>query len=370
MSEYLLIDTEGNEHSLGGSNLLSGVEHGWVMSQTIQRFGNQRDIDTFFYNCQTKESVAFPIAGNYPFRFEGYLKVVHTPFNAGGSSSTGLWDIVRTCPILDNSYKDIFVLQEDEGTFTVIDKNNHLQFRRSGDKLVRDCGLLDGKYLVLRDEQPSLVVYQKLNKQNRCYCIDLRSGMRHGPEFTCIGELSEGIRHVRLLDGKDYIVDKDWTILYELPLGVHIGGGGFERIESDVRCRNGLISVIGEKTSYLINQDGEMVIGPRKHRYIHNVGASRLLVSKGRELALADSLGNLITDFSYKSSSVLNACGSIDDCDNYFAENRLFVVKKHGRDLKFGCLDADGREVIPFVYDMVEVPKTFSFGYATVRYDE
>lgn len=370
MDKYFLIDRDGNEYCVEPAAMLTGVEHGWVISKKNYNYGERNCVDAFFYNCQTKERIDFPVDGHEPCCFEGELKVLYTPLDSGGIYSMGLWDIRQSCPLLDTSYKDIFAVHKDEDMFTVIDKREHLQIRCSGDKLVSDCCLLKGKYSYLYDEQPSLIVYQKINKQNRCYCIDLCTGKRRGPEFICIGELREGVRHVRLLDGKDYIVDKAWTVLFELPYPVYIGGGGFERIESDVTCRDGLISVIGEKTSYLINRDGEMVIGPKKHRYIHNVGASRLLVSKGKELALADTSGNLITDFCYKSSSILNAGGSIDVCDNHFTENRLFVVKKLGRDLKFGCLDTDGREVVPFVYDMVEDPQTFSFGYATVRYDE
>lgn len=369
-SENLIIDTAGKEYFRGEYGVMWGVYDGWVQCQNVHVKGSERLIETIFLNCQTKEVIQLPEEENIFFgQYRGKKQIIFMSYDKSKKLLTGLWDVMRARPLLSAAYTDVFHVPNSTDIYAVIDKKNHLQHRGEGDKLIQDFGAITDRYYVVEDERPSLVVHKKENKQNRCYCIDLQTGKKHGPEFICMGELWEGIRHVRLLDGKDYMVDRDWNILYELPLAVYIGGGGLERTESEVRCRDGLISIMGEKTSCLINRDGEIIIKPRKHRYIHNVGASSLLVSKGNHLALADVDGSPKTDFIYKSADILKDSGSIDCCDYAFSENRLFVIKKEGRLLKFGCLDSDGNECIPFIYDLANAPLMFSKGFASVVYD-
>lgn len=338
-NESFIIDRFGNELPFGRFWGIHVCPNGWLMPIDEPPSETSR---FHFIHREDGRMIDLPFREHRVYHCFGDLYAAHENDKSGANSF--LWSVREQRSILSKGYKLILPLTAPSGHFLVKDAHDHLQIRADGDKLLEDLGKLPDKLIWMWEEDRPFYIPYKTYKDDRLRCVDLMTGKKFGPEFTCIGDLREGMRYMRTPDGKDYFVDKDWNILFELPYPAHL----LDNVtDPDIQCRDGLISIESDNFCYLMDASGQVLIPPRKHRYLHNVGEKRLLISKGPNYALADATGAQLTDYLYRSGYFLHAH------PYSFSEQRLHLVKKTDKkNEKVGFLDPDGNEVIPFIYDL------------------
>ncbi len=370
-----IIDRYGKELPLGRYTMVCDIRFGWAqVTDVFQDNENARCFDEYFIALDGSEKLKFHGSRHNIAWHSPRLDVIYYPMDGKNGYYGGVWSMKEDRPVLSESYKDIYGFADNERVFPVQDSDCRLQLRGDGDKLLEDFGMLNGKDILLHnaceDAARPLLIISKGDKDKKRYCLDLWTGKRIGPEFITIGSLNEGMRYMRGADDRHYMVDAGWNILFELPYAPYItrpGWGDDEMLTSYAStecfvCRDGMIAIVGEKSSCLIDRAGNMIIPPGKSKYIFTVGENRILRSKGAKVALADATGTPLTDYEYRT------CwgpirGDFSDC---FRDGRLAIMKKVTKtgDPKNGYLDVNGREVIPFIYGHGD---SFSDGYAAVR---
>lgn len=366
-SEYFIIDQNGNEMPYGRYRCLGLICHGWLQidKRYCKPLSEEYYGDCWFLSVTDGQIIPFPLKNHIANTPDELERVNYYRIDENGTvyNTRGVWSMAENKAILSACYAAIDCHLPNEDVYWVKDSNGHYQLRGVGDVLIKDFGAMPNvyKFRYPSTEDPILILSTTKKKQWRAF--DIRTGKQVGPPFRAIGKLREEVRYMRTPDERHLFVDKQWNPVVELPYAPYCGGVGSESDPtSSIICQDGCIAVECEDTSYLLNLKGEMVIPPKRHKYIFPVGANRLLVSKGKLFALADMSGNLLTDFLYKTGDRYSQYNFYS-----FSENRLAVEKQMGRGVrKTGFIDTDGKEVIPFIYDMVSIPGHFSHGYTVV----
>ncbi len=322
---------------------------------------------TWFYSLAGGNKILFPFPYDKALGINECGQVLYMRTDAEGRelpNTMGLWSLCENSPVLSGCYAEILCCYGERNLYAVRDCRGHLQLRSAGDGLLEDYGRIDHVYKWhFPDEQDPIFIISRGDDDKRRRAYNILQGKMVGPEFRAIGKLREGMRYMRTPDERHIFVNAEWEFLFELPAAPFIGGIGAKGDPTaSLVCRDGVIAVEEEDSAYLINREGNWVIPPKRHKHIFTVGADRIIVSKGARYALASKDGSVLTDFLYRAG---------DQYTHYFyeefSENRLAIRKQSGKRLcKYGFLDTDGNEAVPFVYDMIPYPGRFSFGCAVV----
>ncbi len=359
--EYFVIDKDGNEQTAyGRHDVLGNITHGWLSLD--EPAGGE-----CLYYLPSGQKIIFPLPKHQTMGVNAQGQTAHVEIDEQLNEikhSVGIWSLTENRPVLSARYDDILCSYPEHNLYVAIAANGHIQLLGDGDKLLADFAMPKNvwRWRNPSEEDPHFILTRGEDDWKR-RAFNLLTGEKVGPAFRRIGELSEGVRYMQDSDERHLFVDADWNPLFELPHAPHLGGVLSKNApDLNLKCTDGLIAVDCLDFCYLINRNGEVVIPPKKHKHIFTVGANRLLVSKGARYALADRTGKPLTDFLYKVGDHWGPY--ITDT---FAENRLAVRKSLDRRAgKYGFIDEEGNEAIPFIYDMVPMPGHFSHGYTIV----
>ncbi len=359
--EYFVIDKNGNEQTdIGRHDVLGNITHGWLDIE-------EPAVGTWLYHLPTRQKILFPLPNNITLDVNAQGVVQHVEIDEDDEwveNTQGLWSLAENRPVLSGCYADIHCCYPEQNLYVVTDARGHIQLRGDGDELLADYAMPKNIYRWHNptEKDPHFILTRgKGDTERRAF--NLLTGKTVGSSFQRIGKLSGGMRYMQTPEGRHLMVDADWNPLFELPHAPFIGGiSADEDPTLDLKCEDGMLAVRCENFSYLLDSNGNIIIPPKKHKNIFTVGAERVIVSKGRCFALADREGRCLTDFHYRIGDRWGAY-----LDHDFAENRLALRKRVEKgSTKYGFLDADGNEVIPFAYDMVPIPGHFSQDYTVV----
>lgn len=363
---HYLLDKNGNETELRCHTDITPIFDGFLITELFGIDKGREYIQSKITSLKDGKEHCLPIRDARVLHISSDLTCsYYTESPTGNESSflTGIWSLKENRALISRGKGFLYPFFMDEHIYPHTDpEGSHLRLLTDGDRVLWDCGNLEGGKCnrFCWDEAPVFVVSRGKEDRHR-YAVDARTGERVGPTFSSIGNLRGGIRYIRTSEGRDCIVDKDWNEMFELPLSPNwLDAGemtGTSQLQFSPDC-NRMALIDARDRMYLLDGSGNMIIPPGKHRFIQTVGESRLLVSKGWHHALADENGELITDYIFRSSSI--------GINRSFRDGLLPIEKTAGKRKTYygvlcGVIDTDGNEVIPFVYDSIS---DFHTGYA------
>ncbi len=323
----------------------------------------------------TKQSVLFPLVNHTVLSVDAWGNALHVQMNPEWmeygfyveKNTYGLWSLSENRPVLSARYADILCCYPERNVYVVTDSRQHIQLRGEGDELLADMRMPRhvSHWCHPKATDPHLLLTRGVYDWKR-RAFNLLTGKKVGPAFRHVGELREGLRYLHSSEDRYFMVDAEWNPVFELPYAPYDDDSLASEIPlyQHVMCRDGLIAVPRRDSCYLLDGNGNMLIPPQVYQHIVTVGAGRLLVSKGGAYALADREGTPLTDFSYYLGEHDVKPWSPHD-DEHFSANRLALRKQlDAHTAKCGFLDANGKEVIPFVYD--RAPWQFSRDFTVV----
>lgn len=235
----------------------------------------------------------------------------------------------------------------DENIFIGISEENEISLYNSDSECINKYSIDKSYKYIDFSKNSDICVAEK--KKHRLFNIKTGTFFKHQPFFQ-YGEEAENKRHVKFKHNDDWVVNRYGEKLFKLPFQDQYTDMTLycEFMFSKFQNNRMAIGFYNEKKSYrsyLINENGDVVIPPHKYANIYQVSDDRLLLGRNQIFALADIDGNLLTDFCYKWD-----CN--DPAMHQFVNGTLILEKKIGTKKRImGGIDKNGNEVIPFIYN-------------------
>jgi hypothetical protein len=202
-------------------------------------------------------------------------------------------------------------------------------------------------------------------------------------EYNSIDEFSDGMSMVINVDNKVGFINKSGKLMIPFIYDINYSGEGggwrsyvFKNGSTEV-LKNGKYGIIDKsgnvlkdfiydqfdefapnifrvelnKKFGLIDSKGQEIVGFDKYEFIGDLYENRAWVTNNNKYGYIDELGNLVIPIKYESD------GSQPDyyvrsLDGRFGQTEYVKAKKDG---KYGVIDKDDKEVIPFIYDYIDI---------------
>lgn len=216
------------------------------------------------------------------------------------------------------------VCREGDTHFTIID-NQGREVASLPDSII-DIGLFsEGVAPVMVDNIESLMGY-----------IDYQGRMVIAPRYSYATNFRYGVALVKECSGDRLlsVIKPDGSVVYRFDDQWHPWAAEYS---------DGLLAVVNSRREIgFIDTKGNLVIAPsdklrlsRPHNpatVLYTFKAGRAIYSDGFRYGLIDKKGRIVVPAQYRNI--------------YLGEGGLFVAEN--KDRRWGCIDSDGREVIPF----------------------
>lgn len=304
--------------------------------------------DSILYNPFNNITIKLPNKiNNLNIRYCNWDSMFNMTIENRKTELKGIMNLNTNNIIVPIENKFVYHNFSHENIFIGISDVNQISFYNNNSECIKKYSI-DKNYKII-DLRTNSNICIAGNEKYHLFNIKTGTFFKHQPFFQ-YGEESENKRHVKFNHNDEWIVNQYGEKLFKLPFQDQDEDTTIfcEFLFSKFQNNRMAIGFYNEKKSfrsYLINENGDVVIPPHKYANIYQVSDDRLLLGRNQIFALADIDGNLLTDFCYKWDCYAPTM-------HQFVNGTLILEKKIGTKKRImGGIDKNGNEVIPFIYN-------------------